>query len=186
MKEALIKEKDIVNASYLWIANYEKPSEKFTTWQEKAELDVVKFEEELRTECSVSAVRGLFLWPCPSSKHITSYFGNRTPPKQGASSDHKGIDIGATLGAQVIVAAAGKVTTVSYNSARGYFIVVDHGKGYVTLYQHLCRQDVKVGDMVKAGQQIGAVGKTGISTAPHLHFEVHENGMPVDPLVFFE
>ena len=128
----------------------------------------------------------IFLWPCPSCNHITSYFGNRTPPKQGASSNHKGIDIGASMGAQVIAAAAGKVTTVSYNSARGYFIVVDHGSGYVTLYQHLSRQDVKVGDMVKAGQQIGAVGETGISTAPHLHFEVHVNGTPVDPLQFFE
>ena len=118
--------------------------------------------------------------------NITSSFGSRTPPKQGASSDHKGIDIGASMGAQVIAAAAGKVTTVSYNSARGYFIVVDHGSSYVTLYQHLSRQDVKVGDMVKAGQQIGAVGETGISTAPHLHFEVHVNGTPVDPLQFFE
>ena len=186
MKEALIKEKDIVAACYLWISTYEKPSEKYSTWQEKAELDVEKFEEDLRAECSVNASQGIFLWPCPSSNHITSYFGNRTPPKQGASSDHKGIDIGASMGAQVIAAAAGKVTTVSYNSARGYFIVVDHGSGYVTLYQHLSRQDVKVGDMVKAGQQIGAVGETGISTAPHLHFEVHVNGTPVDPLQFFE
>ena len=186
MKETLIKEKNIVAACYLWISTYEKPSEKYSTWQEKAELDVEKFEEDLRAECSVSASQGIFLWPCPSSNHITSYFGNRTPPKQGASSDHKGIDIGASMGAQVIAAAAGKVTTVSYNSARGYFIVVDHGSGYVTLYQHLSRQDVKVGDMVKTGQQIGAVGETGISTAPHLHFEVHVNGTPVDPLQFFE
>ena len=186
MKEALIKEKNIVAACYLWISTYEKPSEKYSTWQEKAELDVEKFEEDLRAECSVSTSQGIFLWPCPSSNHITSYFGNRTPPKQGASSDHKGIDIGASMGAQVIAAAAGKVTTVSYNSARGYFIVVDHGSGYVTLYQHLSRQDVKVGDMVKAGQQIGAVGETGISTAPHLHFEIHVNGTPVDPLQFFE
>ncbi len=186
MKEALIKEKDIVAACYIWISSYEKPSEKYSTWQEKAELDVEKFEEDLRTECSVSATQGIFLWPCPSSNHITSYFGHRTPPKQGASSEHKGIDIGASMGAQVIAAAAGKVTTVSYNSARGYFIVVEHGSGYVTLYQHLSRQDVRVGDMVKAGQQIGAVGETGISTAPHLHFEVHVNGTPVNPLQYFE
>ena len=157
--------------------------------QKKNELfynNVENFKENLRAESSVSASQGIFLWPCTSSNHITSYFGNRTPPKQGASSDHKGIDIGASMGAQVIAAAAGKVTTVSYNSARGYFIVVDHGSSYVTLYQHLSRQDVKVGDMVKAGQKIGAVGETGISTAPHLHFEVHVNGTPVDPLQFFE
>ena len=186
MKDTLIKEKDIVAACYIWISTYEKPSEKYSTWQEKAENDVDKFEEDLRAECSVSASQGIFLWPCPSSNHITSYFGNRTPPKQGASSDHKGIDIGASMGSQVIAAAAGKVTTVAYSGARGYYIVVDHGNGYATLYQHLSRQDVRTGDMVTAGQQIGAVGETGISTAPHLHFEVHVNGTPVNPLQYYE
>ena len=63
--------------------------------------------------------------------------------------------------------------------------VPDHGNGYVTLYQHLSRQDVKQGNNVKAGQQIGAVGDTGISKGSHLHFEVHENGTPVDPMQFF-
>ena len=90
------------------------------------------------------------------------------------------------MGAQVIAAAAGKVTTVAYSGARGYYIVVDHGNGYATLYQHLSRQDVRTGDMVTAGQQIGAVGETGISTAPHLHFEVHVNGTPVNPLQYYE
>ena len=134
----------------------------------------------------MNASLGIFLWPCPSSKSITSYFGNRVAPKAGASTDHKGIDIGASMGESVIAAAAGKVTTVAYSGVRGYYIVVDHGNGYATLYQHLSRQNVKVGDMVKAGQQIGAVGETGISTAPHLHFEVHVNGIPVDPMEFFE
>ena len=66
--------------------------------QKKNELfynNVEKFEVDLRAECSANASLGIFLWPCPSSNHITSYFGSRTPPKQGASSDHKGIDIGA-------------------------------------------------------------------------------------------
>ena len=58
--------------------------------------------------------------------------------------------------------------------------MIDHGNGYATLYQHLSRQDVAVGDMVYQGDQIGAVGDTGISTAPHLHFEIHVNGTPVD------
>ena len=90
------------------------------------------------------------------------------------------------MGAQVIAAAAGKVTTVAYSGARGYYTVVDHGNGYATLYQHLSRQDVWTGDMVTAGQQIGAVGETGISTAPHLHFEVHVNGTPVNLLQYYD
>ena len=157
--------------------------------QKKNELfynNVEKFEVDLRAECSVNASLDIFLWPCPSSKSITSYFGNGAAPKAGASTEHKGFDIGASLGESVIAAAAGKVTTVAYSGARGYYIVVDHGNGYATLYQHLSRQDVRTGDMVKAGQQIGAVGETGISTAPHLHFEVHVNGTQVDPLQFFE
>ncbi len=163
MKESLIKEKDMVKACYLWIATYEKPSEKYSTWQEKAERDVRDFAEDLKTECSVSTGQGMFLWPCASSKSITSYFGNRVALKAGASTDHKGIDIGASMGESVIAAAAGKVTTVAYSGARGYYIVVDHGNGYATLYQHLSRQDVKVGDMVKTGQQIGAVGETEVN-----------------------
>ena len=100
--------------------------------------------------------------------------------------DHKGIDIGASMGASVIAAADGRVTSVDYNAARGYYIVIDHGNGYATLYQHLSRQDVTVGDMVYQGDQIGAVGDTGVSTAPHLHFEIHVNGTPVDPQQYYE
>ena len=90
------------------------------------------------------------------------------------------------MGASVVAAADGKVTTVDYNSARGYYIVIDHGNEYATLYQHLSRQDVVVGDVVYQGDQIGTVGDTGISTAPHLHFEIHVNGTPVDPLEYYE
>ena len=189
LKEELIAEKDIQTACYKWISTYERPSQKYSTWEQKAERDVKAFEDKIREECVAfesSVDQGIFLWPCPSSKHITSYFGNRTPPTAGATSNHKAIDIGAAKGASVIAAAAGKVTAVTYSSARGYYIIVDHGGGYETLYQHLSRQDVAVGDLVTAGQQIGAVGDTGISDGPHLHFEVHVNGTPVDPMNYFE
>ena len=189
LKEELIKETSVEEACYKWISTYEKPSQKNSTWREKAARDVEKFEVDLRKECNLSVRKtgnGIFLWPCPSGHKITSYFGNRVAPKAGASTNHKGIDIGASMGDKVIAAADGKVTTVSYNSARGYFIVINHGKGYVTLYQHLSRMDVTQGATVEAGQQIGAVGDTGISTAPHLHFEVHVNGTPVDPLQYYE
>ena len=194
--DKLLASRSIEEASIWWVKMYERPA---SNWEESGrsraqDADWIKEKCEgylaegygLTDEEGSSQTEGIFLWPCPSSHHITSYFGNRTPPKEGASANHKGIDIGASEGVAVIAAAAGKVTTVSYNSARGYYIVVDHGSGYETLYQHLSRQDVRVGEVVKAGQQIGAVGETGISTAPHLHFEVHVNGTPVDPLQFFE
>ncbi len=186
LKQALIGETDMEEACYKWIATYERPSEKYSTWREKAQRDVSSYAENLRAECENNGETGYFIWPCPSSNRITSYFGNRVAPKEGASTDHKGIDIGASMGASVIAAADGRVTTVDYNSARGYYIVIDHGNGYATLYQHLSRQDVAVGDMVYQGDQIGAVGDTGISTAPHLHFEIHVNGTPVDPLQYYE
>ncbi len=93
--------------------------------------------------------------------------------------------IGAASGTPVVAAASGKATTVSYNSARGYYIILKHENGYATLYQHLSRQDVSVGDIVRSGDQIGAVGDSGISTAPHLHFEIQLNGVPVDPMEYY-
>mgnify|MGYP004519752815 CR=1 FL=1 len=119
-------------------------------------------------------------WPVDST-NITSHYGGRNAPTAGASTQHKGTDIGAPEGADVYAAETGKVVRVEYNSARGNYIDVDHGNGYKTRYQHLSATKVNVGDMVKKGQVIGAVGSTGISTGPHLHFEVLYNDENLGP-----
>lgn len=117
--------------------------------------------------------------PCPSAR-LSSGFGPRRAPVPGASTYHRGLDFAAGSGTPVYAADGGTVTTSTYNSARGNYIVVNHG-GIQTYYQHLSKTYVSVGSKVSRGQNIGAVGMTGISSGPHLHFEVHVGGTPVNP-----
>ena len=124
---------------------------------------------------------GAFTWPCPSSTRITSNYGNRISPTGGASSNHKGIDIGAAGGADIVAAAAGTVKAATYSSAAGNYIMIDHGGGLYTVYMHASSLNVSNGQTVKAGQVIAKVGSTGISTGNHLHFGVSLNGSYVSP-----
>lgn len=124
---------------------------------------------------------GPFTWPCPSSTRVTSDYGNRVSPTAGASSNHKGIDIGAAQGADIIAAADGTVKAATYSSAAGNYVMIDHGGGLYTVYMHASSLNVSVGQVVSAGQVIAKVGSTGISTASHLHFGVSLNGSYVSP-----
>ena len=133
---------------------------------------------------------GNFIWPVPSVHRISSPFGPRKAPAPGASTFHKGIDIpgGGVSGKSVVASDSGKVVIAKtgYNGGRGNYIVIDHGNKKGTLYQHLQSFSVKVGQSVNQGQEIAKMGSTGVSTGPHLHFEIHEcfsntKGTPVNP-----
>ncbi len=128
-----------------------------------------------------SSSSGGLTWPCGSSR-ITSYFGNRSSPTAGASTYHKGIDIGASTGTAIYAAASGTVVTATYSSSAGNYITISHGNGLSTSYMHCSALYVSVGDTVSQGQTIAAVGSTGISTGSHLHFAVIENGTYKNPL----
>lgn len=121
--------------------------------------------------------------PCPSA-YISSEFGGRTSPGGIGSTNHKGRDYATGTGSPIYASASGTVTTVSYNVARGNYVVINHGNGLSTLYQHCSATYVRAGQSVSAGQNIAAVGTTGYSTGPHLHFEVWVNGTPVDPRLY--
>ncbi len=125
---------------------------------------------------------GAMLWPTPSCRIITSYYGWRLHPVLGYEKLHTGMDIGAGYGAKIIAAESGSVITATYNSAYGNYVVIDHGGGVCTLYAHMSSMATSVGQYVLAGDTIGYVGSTGYSTGPHLHFEVIVNGATVDPL----
>lgn len=129
---------------------------------------------------------GALGWPCPASHRITSGFGPRNTGIKGASKVHKGIDIGVASGSSVVAAESGTVIASSYNSARGYYVMVNHGGGLTTLYQHCTRITASVGQQVAKGEEIAKSGSTGISSGPHLHFEVRVNGTPVNPLGYLQ
>lgn len=155
---------------------------------EAMEREIARQEEEARkkaekagSEYKERTMTGGFKWPCPSSGTISSGFGSRESPTEGASSYHKGIDIAAPTGSRVIAAAGGKVVIATYSASAGNYIMISHGSGTYTVYMHMSSLNVSEGDEVSQGDTIGAVGSTGYSTGPHLHFGIRKNGSYVDP-----
>lgn len=124
---------------------------------------------------------GKMLWPTPGYSRITSDYGMRVHPILKTKRMHTGIDIAAPMGAKVVAALDGGVIYVGWNGAYGRTVIVDHGSGISTMYPHLSKSLVKVGQEVRAGQKIAEVGSTGWSTGPHIHFEVRKNGDPINP-----
>ena len=113
---------------------------------------------------------------------VGSGFGMRADPFTGQLAMHAGIDFAAPVGTPIYAAAGGVVASAERHPEFGNVVRIDHGNGLQTLYAHTMRFIVKAGDIVRKGQQIGFVGTTGRSTGPHLHFEVHVNGVPQNPL----
>jgi murein DD-endopeptidase MepM/ murein hydrolase activator NlpD len=126
-----------------------------------------------------SGAAGSFSWPVTGT--ITSPFGWRSNPFGGSPEFHQGLDIAAPTGTTVTAAAGGTVMMAQWYGGYGNYVLIDHGGGYSTGYGHLSAIYVTVGQAVTRGQAIGAVGSTGQSTGPHLHFEVRIAGKPVDP-----
>jgi murein DD-endopeptidase MepM/ murein hydrolase activator NlpD len=125
---------------------------------------------------------GQLLWPV--SGPITSPFGMRMHPVYGRPILHAGIDIAAATGTTIAAAADGRVIVAGYEGDCGKMVAIDHHGGLSTIYCHMSQIFVGVGQDVQRGQAIGAVGMTGDATGPHVHFQVMENGHPVDPMSF--
>lgn len=125
---------------------------------------------------------GTYIWPCNGP--ITSYFGPRAAPTAGASTYHKGIDIGVPTGTAINACAAGTVSGAGYNSSGGNYVYIDHGNGMTTQYLHNSKVIVTVGQKVKQGQTVAYAGSTGISTGPHLHLGFKLNGSHVNPMSY--
>jgi len=153
-----------------------------------AKAEELRKQEERDRIAAISRVRGTgeLIWPVPSSGYVSSGFGIRMHPVFRVMRQHFGIDIGANHGANVIAADSGRVITSAYNSSYGNYIVISHGNvngvTMTTLYAHLSSRRVSEGANVTKGQVIGLIGSTGISTGPHLHFEVTVNGSRINPM----
>ncbi len=119
------------------------------------------------------------VWPVRG--HVSGGFGERLDPLNGEGAFHSGMDIAAPAGTAVMATADGIVFASGTESGYGNSVLIDHGFGITTKYCHLSRVDVVIGQEVKQGQVIGAVGETGRATGPHLHYEVHVHETPVNP-----
>ena len=121
----------------------------------------------------------------PTAGWLSSAFSrSRFHPILHIARPHEGIDVSAPMGAPIVAPAAGTVTMVTVQTGYGNVLEIDHGGGIVTKYAHCSRIVVRVGQRVKRGQVIANVGNTGLSTGPHLHYEIHVNGKVVDPLTY--
>jgi hypothetical protein len=119
----------------------------------------------------------------PTAGFLTSKFASiRYHPILHKNLPHEGIDITAAYGTRIIAPAEGRVTQVGREAGYGLMVVIDHGHGLETRYAHMSGTAAQVGQVVKRGDLLGFVGSTGLSTGPHLHYEVRVNGRPVDPL----
>ena len=125
----------------------------------------------------------LTIWPV-ANQAVTSPFGWRTHPIRKHRSFHHGIDLPARAGAPIRAFADGTVTQSAPARGYGNLVVINHGDGWETRYAHAQRLDVEVGQRVRAGESIAAIGQTGLATGPHLHFEIRHQGRSIDPAPF--
>lgn len=145
-----------------------------------------RLEQRLRRREFAAGARGPGGLTWPTDGRPTSAFGWRTHPLFGIRRMHTGVDVPAPTGQPVRVAAGGVVVRAGPFGGYGNAVVVDHGRGMSTVYAHLSRVDVRAGQRVGADAQVGLVGSTGYSTGPHLHFEVRRNGVPLNPMGWFD
>ena len=124
---------------------------------------------------------GMFKFPCPNYTRISDDYGMRMHPTLGVEKFHNGIDLAAPSGSPILAAYDGDVVGAGYSSTMGNYLMIDHGDGLITLYMHASKLYVSTGASVSKGQKIAAVGSTGRSTGPHLHFGVRLNGSYVSP-----
>jgi murein DD-endopeptidase MepM/ murein hydrolase activator NlpD len=116
-----------------------------------------------------------------TSGYFSSNFGYRIDPFNGRSAFHAGVDFIAAPGSKILAAAGGVVSASEWHNEYGNLVDIEHEGGLTTRYAHLAQKLVKVGDVVLKGQVIGSLGQTGRATGPHLHFEVRENSVPLNP-----
>ncbi len=183
-KKALVAERRQERQGVLNAATYERET------AERAYRELIETSKQIETmirkiqsgEKNVGGSTGTMLWPAEGE--ITSPFGWRVHPIFGTQRLHTGIDIGADYGDTVRAADGGVVIHSDWMGGYGNAVIIDHGNGISTLYAHNSQLLVSEGQTVAKGQAISRVGSTGYSTGPHLHFEVRQNGTPVNPLNF--
>ena len=168
-------------------AEYQATLDALEAEERRIEQQVKQLQKQLEEQMAAEGKNyntnpGGYIWPV-DSRYITSTVGGRNSPGGVGSTNHKGTDIGRVgYTSPVYAAKAGTVIVATRSSSYGNYVVISHGTGNTTLYAHMSSIKVSVGTYVQQGQTIGITGSTGHTTGPHLHFEVVENGVRVNPL----
>lgn len=152
--------------------------------QKEAELEQQR-QEIINGGGNVVVGTGVYTWPLPGIYPSSNTYGMRLHPILNVMRFHAGTDIGANTGTPILAADSGTVTIATMGSGYGNYVVISHGEGRTTLYAHMSAIGTSAGQNVTKGDVIGYVGSTGLSTGPHLHFEVRVNGVTTDPMSYF-
>ncbi len=182
LDETLAKKQELLDAA-------QKDAEKYKAIYEEAEAAEEALIKQNQAALSYGAnpvqyTGGKFAWPVPGVTRISSKYGYRIHPIYKVKKFHAGIDIGAGYGINIVASADGVVTLATTNGGYGKCIIINHGSGLSTLYGHCSTLLVSKGEKVTRGQVIAKVGSTGLSTGPHLHYEVRVNGSTTDPMAY--
>ena len=188
VREEIKKELDVRRAHWdSVLATAVEEQKEITDFIAAEEERIARELEEARRRAELEARLGQITeagWVLPSPGVITSWFGPRLHPILGYTRMHNGVDFNCWTGDPIRSATDGIVIMAQYYGGYGYTIIVQHANSLSTLYAHLSAFNSQVNDYVVAGQQIGQCGTTGLSTGPHLHFEVRQSGAPVNPLPY--
>ena len=189
--DVLAQLENVLDAKETLLSQVESKKSRYESIQEQLEAESSEITQLLASKSSSSSSApppassgGQFAWPAAGP--VTSPYGYRTHPIFGDRRLHTGIDIGAPYGATIVSAERGTVAYAGAMSGYGNVVVVDHGGGLATTYNHMSAFSVGSGQRVARGTPVGAVGCSGYCTGPHLHFEVRVNGSPVDPMPYLQ
>lgn len=184
LEENLAKKQQLIDSLAKDVEKYKAIYES----AEKAEQELINQNKSALSYSAnpVNYTGGKFLWPVPSSSRITSQYGYRIHPVYKTRKFHSGIDISAGYGVNILASADGTVTLATDNGGYGKCIIINHGSGLTTLYAHNSVLLVSKGEKVTRGQIISRAGSTGVSTGPHLHYEVRVNGSTTDPVPYLK
>ena len=193
---ALLKQQSEAKMAQLTVQKEEQHAFLVEVNQEKAvaqqaikelDADSIKLGAKIR-EIQLSRARegleaptGKFHWPTPGHTRITSDYGMRKHPILGTRSMHTGVDIAAPMGSPAVAGEVGEVIFTGWFGAYGWTVVLDHGGGISSMYPHLSKITVEENQIVTRGEEVGKVGTSGLSTGPHIHFEIRKDGTPIDP-----
>lgn len=190
-KTELNKQREAANALILQLrqsqSEYEDALDDLSAEEESVQAEILRLSRELAAQQAANGQSsqsnpGGYIWPV-NSRYITSTVGGRASPGGIGSTNHKGTDIGRVgYTSPVYASKSGTVIVSQRSSSYGEYVVISHGSGNTTLYAHLSSRKVSVGQYVNQGDVIGITGSTGNSTGPHLHFEITENGVRINPL----